>query len=57
MTKIYLESYKLNGIYTGKIIESGYPRNDLLLDTKREDVLRRLSERGTAVDPDKKIIL
>ena len=50
MTKIYLESYKLNGIYTGKIIESGYPRNDLLLDTKREDVLRRLSERGTAVD-------
>lgn len=57
MTKIYLDSYKLGGIYTGKIIESGYPRNDLLFNTPREDVLRRLSNRGTVIDPAKKIIL
>ena len=57
MTRIYLESYKLDGIYTGKIIESGYPRNDLLFNSPREEVLRRLSERGTVIDPDKKVIL
>ena len=57
MTKIYLESYKLGGIYTGKIIESGYPRNDLLFNTPREEAIHRLSNRGTVIDPDKKIIL
>lgn len=35
MTKMYLKSYKLEGILPGKVIEEGYPRNDFLLNTKR----------------------
>ena len=57
MTKIYLESYKLGGIYSGRIIENGYPRNDLLFSTKRDDIIEKLINRGIAVDEKKRIIL
>ena len=57
MTKIYLESYKLGGIYTGKLLENGYPRNDLIFSTKREDGIEKLTSRGIAVDESRKIIL
>ena len=57
MTGIYLESYKLGGIYTGKLIENGYPRNDLLFSTKRDDIIEKLQNRGIAVDDKRKIIL
>ncbi len=57
MTKIYLESYKLGGVYTGKLIENGYPRNDMLFDTKRDDIVEKLINRGIAIDDKKKIIL
>ena len=57
MTKIYLESYKLGGLYTGKLIENGYPRNDLLFDTKRDDIVEKLINRGIPVDDKRKIIL
>ena len=57
MTKIYLESYKLGGIYTGKLLENGYPRNDMILSTKRDDIIEKLINRGIAVDDKKKIIL
>ena len=57
MTRIYLDSYKLDGLYTGKIIESGYPRNDLLFSTERDYILAKLASRGISVDGSKKIIL
>ncbi len=57
MTRIYLEGCKLGGIYTGKLIESGYPRNDLLFSTNRDDIIEKLINRGIAVDDKKKIIL
>ena len=57
MTKIFLESFKLGGIYTGKLIENGYPRNDLLFDTKRDDIIEKLINRGIPIDDKKKIIL
>lgn len=57
MTKIYLQSYKLGGIYTGKLIENGYPRNDLLFSTRRDDIIEKLINRGIAIDDKKKIIL
>ena len=57
MTKIYLESYKLGGIYTGKLIENGYPRNDLLFSTKRDDIIDKLISRRIAIEENKKIIL
>ena len=30
LTNVYLEKYKLDGLYTGKIMETGYPRCDLI---------------------------
>ena len=57
MTKIYLESYKLDGIYNGKLLENGYPRNDVLLSTKRDDIVEKLINRGIPIDENRKIIL
>ena len=57
MTKIYRESFKLGGLYPGSIIENGYPRNDLLFTTKRDDIIEKLINRGIAVDDKRKIIL
>ena len=57
MTKIYLESYKLGGVYEGKLLENGYPRNDLIFATKRDDIIEKLINRGIDIDDRKKIIL
>ena len=57
MTKIYLESCKLGGIYTGRLLENGYPRNDILLHTKRDDIVEKLQNRGIPVDEKRKILL
>lgn len=57
MTGIFNESYKLKEIYGGKFIEEGYPRNDSVVNTPREEIIQDLADRGTIVDPNKKIIL
>ena len=57
LTKMYTDSYKLKGIYEGVILDSGYPRLDLLKTTDREEFLNRLSHRGVQVEKDKEIIL
>ena len=56
-TKVFRESYKLDGLYEGMILETGHPRNDLVVGSARETVLRKLAARGVSVDPNKKIIL
>jgi CDP-glycerol glycerophosphotransferase (TagB/SpsB family) len=57
MTKVFTESYRLKGLFQGKILEFGYPRNDVTLSTARDDVVAELQARGVKVDPAKKIIL
>ena len=57
MTRIFLQSYKLGGIYTGKIIENGHPRNDLIVSTNRDDIIEKLINRHVSVDEKRKIIL
>ena len=57
MTKIYLEGCKLGGVYSGKLLENGYPGNDVLLSTKRDDIVEKLINRGVPVDEKKEIIL
>ncbi len=57
MTDMYKKSYRLDGMFEGKIIEEGYPRLDLLIKNKREDVLSRLEKAGVSIDRNKKIIL
>lgn len=56
MTEMYTKSYKLGGLYTGAILEEGYPRNDLL-KSDREYVLEKLNRAGVNIDTSKKIIL
>lgn len=56
-TKIFLDSYKLRGIYGGQITECGHPRNDLLTSTHRDDIIGKLARRGTVIDETKKVIL
>ncbi len=57
MTKVFRESYRLQDLYTGTVLEMGYPRNDVTLRADRAEVIRRLQARGVRVDPDKKIVL
>lgn len=56
-TDVYKNAFKLDGIYAGKIIEEGQPRNDLTIYANRDDILARMKRNGVKVDADKKIIL
>ncbi|MCY7866529.1 CDP-glycerol glycerophosphotransferase family protein [Bacillus spizizenii] len=55
-TKMFVDSYKLDGIYSGEIIEEGYPRIDLTFNTDRELFKDTLRDSGLKLT-NKKIIL
>lgn len=56
MTDImYRRAYKLEGLFNGRILETGHPRSDAVLNTDKSTVLNKLEKLG--IDPDKKIIL
>lgn len=57
LSDMYTGSYKLNGVYEGKILDSGYPRLDLLKTTNREEFLKRLEQSGVQVERSKEIVL
>ena len=57
MTEMYLSAFKLQGLYEGKIVEEGYPRNDRSLAVTRDEVVAKLREQGIDADPSKKVIL
>ena len=57
MTEIFEKSFRFENLYEGKYIQEGYPRNDLVLHTDRDKIIRKLEQRGTSVDRDKKVIL
>lgn len=57
LTQIYRKTYALEGLYTGKIIEEGYPRLDTLLRYSREECENRLRRMGVSIDPQRKIVL
>ena len=57
MTKMYLKSYKLEGILPGQIIEEGQPRNDLLIRGEKEPLYEKLRQYGISIEKEKKIIL
>ena len=56
MTNIFLDAFKLKEIYSGKIIEEGYPRNDAI-HVSRESIIDKLSQHNVLIDSNKKIIL
>lgn len=56
-TKMYSKSYKMDGLYPGEILESGYPRIDLTLTTPKQEVFNKLRKLHVEIDPGKKIFL
>ncbi len=57
MTEIFNQSFKLKELYDGRFIEQGFPRNDLVTQTDRKTIVKKLSDRGIRIQPNKKIIL
>lgn len=58
MTDIaYRKSYKLQNLYDGTVLESGFPRNDVLFHCDRGEIIERLKQHGVNVEENKKIIL
>jgi len=57
MTETYIRAYRLDNVFEGKIIETGFPRADLLQLSDKSDLLARLRERGVEIEEGKKIIL
>lgn len=57
LTSIFLEKYKLDGLYEGTIIEEGYPRNDRLFHVDKDTVISNMKKYGIEVDSKKEIIL
>lgn len=56
-TEMFLKNYRLNQNYTGRIIESGYPRIDKTLEKNKDQLLKMLFEFGVELDLSKPIIL
>lgn len=57
LTDIYRISYKLDGIYKGKIIEEGYPRNDSFYQVNRLNIIEKMKRAGVKIEDNKEIIL
>lgn len=57
MTDIFRNSFKLEGIYEGKVIEAGYPRIDCTFEADKHGMQKVLAECGVDFDVDKKLIL
>lgn len=56
-TDIYKKAFKLEGIYNGRVIEEGQPRNDLTVYADRECIFERMRRNGVQIEEGKKIIL
>ncbi|MGF2189238.1 CDP-glycerol glycerophosphotransferase family protein [Vagococcus fluvialis] len=56
-TNMFLKSYRLNDNYSGKIIESGYPRIDQTFDKNKDELLKLLFDFDITLDLSKKIML
>lgn len=56
-TTLFLEKYKLDGLYEGTIIENGYPRIDFTFQTSRHHVIEDLKQLQLDIDEKKDILL
>jgi len=57
MTEIYRSAFKLDGLFPGKIIETGYPRVDSTFNVDRVQFSEELKRFGVSFDPGKKLVL
>ncbi|MFC6178471.1 CDP-glycerol glycerophosphotransferase family protein [Weissella sagaensis] len=54
---VFLDRYKLNGLYQGEILESGYPRIDLTYGHDQAQTISYLLQSGVRIDRDKSIVM
>lgn len=52
-TDIFLNDYHLNGMYTGKILEIGYPRNDIFFKLDQQQLLIQYLIENYGIDENK----
>ena len=59
MTRMYRDAYKLDGIFRGRILETGYPRTDRqhIADAERSAAWAVLREAGIPVDDRRKLVV
>ena len=57
MTRMYREAYKLDGIFRGRILESGYPRTDRQLLTDADRAKARAALLAAGVETDGRILV
>jgi len=57
MTSVFTDSFKLRGAYKGTVLEGGYPRNDVIMTTKRSKVVKDLQRFSVKFDEKKLTIL
>ncbi|KMJ59028.1 CDP-glycerol:glycerophosphate glycerophosphotransferase [Bacillus sp. LL01] len=56
-TQVFFKSYKLNGIFQGEILETGYPRIDLTINTNPDEYINYLIGLDISIDRKKQNIL
>lgn len=56
-TEVIANAHDLKGIYSGKIIEEGYPRIDQIRNTERNQFFNKILSKVVNVDKNKKTIL
>lgn len=57
MTNFFLQSFKLQNIYNGKIIQEGHPRSDIIIKNSKVDAIKILHDIPIFVTEKKKLIL
>ena len=57
MTERFWHAFALEGVFEGKVMESGMPRNDNFFHTDSGEIIRKLQDAGVEIDPGKKLIM
>lgn len=57
MTDIYKKTFKVDGVFQGRILQVGQARSDRYYAISREEAIEKLRRAGVKVDSNKKVIL
>lgn len=54
---VFLDRYKLNGLYQGEVLEGGYPRIDLTYADENEQTINYLKHHQVVIDETKPVVM
>jgi CDP-glycerol glycerophosphotransferase (TagB/SpsB family)/glycosyltransferase involved in cell wall biosynthesis len=55
--RVFLRAHLMEGLFPGKILEAGHPRNDLTFSTRRDEAVQEIRSAGIELDPSKKNLI